>query len=50
MNRYLATTPAKDAEKYLPYWKTKRLSSPELVGFVRRQQIRRLFWMESQWR
>lgn len=32
------------------YCKTKRISSPELVRFVRRQQIRRLFWMESQWR
>ena len=32
------------------YWKTKRISSPELVRFVRRQQIRRLFRMESQWR
>jgi hypothetical protein len=32
------------------YWKTKPLSSRELVRFVRRQQIRRLFWMESQWR
>ena len=30
--------------------KTRRLSSPERVRFVSRQQIRRLFWMESQWR
>jgi hypothetical protein len=32
------------------YWKTTRISSPELVQFVRRQQIRRLLGMESQWR
>src|SRR5215472_12489918 len=32
------------------YWKTKRISSPELVRFVRRQQMRRLLRMESQWR
>lgn len=32
------------------YWKKKRISSPELVRFVRRQQMRRLLRMESQWR
>lgn len=32
------------------YWTTTRISSPELVRFVRRQQIRRLLGMESQWR
>jgi hypothetical protein len=32
------------------YWKATRISSPELVRFVRKQQIRRLLGMESQWR
>ncbi len=32
------------------FWNAQRTCSPELVRFVRKQQLRRLFWMESQWR
>lgn len=32
------------------YLRSTPTSSPELTRFVRRQQLRRLFWMESQWR
>lgn len=32
------------------YLRSTPTSSPELIRFVRRQQLRRLFWMESQWR
>ena len=32
------------------FWNLKRTAPPEMVRFIRKQQLRRLFWMESQWR